>query len=455
MDTGKLRQKILDLAIHGKLVPQDPNDEPASELLKRIHAERERLVKAGKLKKDKNNTSDKSHYEKVPFEIPKSWVWCSFKDIGIVYSGGTPSTLIKAYWEDGEIPWITPADLTGYTNIFISRGKKNITYIGYEKSSAQLVPSHSILLSSRAPVGYVVINKNQLCTNQGFKSLSPLIPGLELYIYYFCLYNIEDFILRASGTTFKELSKEEFSKTLIPLPPVNEQNIIVKVLQNILQKINSINVEEKKLLALIKQFKSTTLNYAVGGDLVAQDPKDQPAIELLKKINPNFKPCDNSHYKKIPKGWSIVPLAEILDYEQPKPYIVDSENYSQDYSVPVLTAGKKYILGYTNEEYGICTKLPVILFDDFTTDSRYIDFPFKVKSSAVKILHAKQGINAIYVGYFMNITNLVSKTHKRYWISEYSKICMPLPPRKEQNQIVNIVKMFFSQLDKLMQYAAN
>ena len=284
-----------------------------------------------------------------------------------------------------------------------------------------------------------------------FSNIAPKYICFVLKSNYFLQYSA----LCGYGVKMPRIGTADALHTFIPLPPINEQRRIISKVESCFLLADRIDEEKKKLEIIIKIFKTKILSLAINGNLVPQNKNDEPAIELLKKINPNFKPCDNSHYKKIPKGWSIVPLAEILDYEQPQPYIVDSENYSQDYSVPVLTAGKKCILGYTNEEYGICTKLPVILFDDFTTDSRYIDFPFKVKSSAVKILHAKQGINAIYVGYFMNITNLVSKTHKRYWISEYSKVCMPLPPRKEQNQIVNIVKMFFSQLDKLMQCAAN
>ena len=452
MDTEKLRQKILDLAIHGKLVPQDPNDEPASELLKRIHAERERLVKEGKLKKDKNNTSDKSHYEKVPFEIPKSWVWITLGEIGSWQSGSTPSRARKDYY-GGNIPWLRTGDLN---DNYVSDIPCKITDKAREELSLRINPEGSVLLAMYgATIGKAGILKTPATTNQACCACTNFVYINNEYLFYFLLASRQSFIQKGTGGAQPNISKEIIVSTSIPLPSLSEQRRIVlklkyylKILDNICSNLNDINF-------ITKHIRSKILDLALNGLLTEQDSHDEPAIELLKKINPNFKPCDNSHYKKIPKGWSIVPLAEILDYEQPQPYIVDSENYSQDYSVPVLTAGKKCILGYTNEEYGICTKLPVILFDDFTTDSRYIDFPFKVKSSAVKILHAKQGINAIYVGYFMNITNLVSKTHKRYWISEYSKVCMPLPPRKEQNQIVNIVKMFFSQLDKLMQCAAN
>lgn len=130
--------------------------------------------------------------------------------------------------------------------------------------------------------------------------------------------------------------------------------------------------------------------------------------------------------------------------------IVNDTDYSEEYSIPVLTAGKSFILGYTNENFGIYNKLPVIIFDDFTTDTHFVDFPFKVKSSAMKILTVKEEINVEYVSYFMSITRLVGDTHKRYWISEYSKLPIPLPPIAEQKRIVSKVKDFYHILDDLI-----
>ena len=141
----------------------------------------------------------------------------------------------------------------------------------------------------------------------------------------------------------------------------------------------------------------------------------------------------------MPNGWAVCRLEDIIDYEQPTQYIVESTNYRDEYKTPVLTAGKSFILGYTNETTGIYNKLPTIIFDDFTTDSRFVDFPFKVKSSAMKILQVNEQINIHYVAYFMGITRLVGDTHKRYWISEYSKIPIPLPPINEQNRIVQTI----------------
>ena len=159
--------------------------------------------------------------------------------------------------------------------------------------------------------------------------------------------------------------------------------------------------------------------------------------------------CPISHYENLPAGWSICLLEDIIDYEQPTQYIVASTDYNDEYITPVLTAGKSFILGYTNESNGIYNNLPTIIFDDFTTDSRLVDFPFKVKSSAMKILQVNKGINIQYVAYFMSITRLAGNTHKRYWISEYSKIPIPIPPKAEQDRIVQIISEIENKLDSI------
>ena len=134
----------------------------------------------------------------------------------------------------------------------------------------------------------------------------------------------------------------------------------------------------------------------------------------------------------------MVKLMDVLSYEQPTKYIVESTEYDDSYITPVLTAGKTFILGYTNEEKGIFTEnLPVIIFDDFTTANKYVDFPFKVKSSAMKILRANpELINIRYAYYVMQNIDFPFTEHKRYWISEYSRIEIPLPPLAEQEEIV-------------------
>lgn len=149
---------------------------------------------------------------------------------------------------------------------------------------------------------------------------------------------------------------------------------------------------------------------------------------------------------------NVYPLGELLKYEQPTAYIVSSTDYSDAYQIPVLTAGKSFILGYTNESDGIFDKLPVIIFDDFTTATQYVNFKFKVKSSAMKILHINtELVNPKYIFYRMQTIQFDHSTHKRYWIQQYSKIKISIPSLPEQERIVARIEELFSELDKAVE----
>lgn len=150
--------------------------------------------------------------------------------------------------------------------------------------------------------------------------------------------------------------------------------------------------------------------------------------------------------------WKEYELGKLLPYEQPTAYIVESTDYSDVYNIPVLTAGKSFILGYTNETTGIFNQLPVIIFDDFTTATQYVNFKFKVKSSAMKILHINTDlVLPKYIYYRMQIIQFDHSTHKRYWIQQYSKIKIAVPPLPEQERIVVNIEELFSKLDKAVE----
>ncbi len=247
---------ILELAIRGQLVPQNPDDEPASVLLERIRAEKEILIKQGKIKRDKKESvifrgDDNSYYEKIdgtirpiaseiPFEIPESWAFERLKNIGEIIGGGTPKTNEPSLW-DGDIPWLTPADLSKYSDMYIERGARSISAEGLKTSAARLLPSNSILYSSRAPIGYVVIASNPIATNQGFKSVVPFIAGMCQYIYFCLKARTDSIVQRATGTTFKEISGSQMGETIIPIPPLNEQQSIIHTVDLLIKQL--INIE--------------------------------------------------------------------------------------------------------------------------------------------------------------------------------------------------------------------
>lgn len=155
----------------------------------------------------------------------------------------------------------------------------------------------------------------------------------------------------------------------------------------------------------------------------------------------------------LPKGWTIAKFEDLLDYIQPTNYIVKSTEYKDTYKTPVLTAGKSFIKGYTNETDGIFNQLPTIIFDDFTTATQFVNFPFKVKSSAMKILQPTCDLVNIKLAYYlMQIQNIKGETHKRFWISEYSQLPVPLAPLNEQKRIIDKIEELITDLDKGIEY---
>ena len=455
MDTKKLRQKILDLAIHGKLVPQDPNDEPASVLLEHIKVEKERLIKEGKIKKSKKSakTSDTPHY---PYLLPKGWKWCKLEDIAYVASGSTPSK--ESFVSDG-IPYIKMYNLRNQKIDFDFKPQ----YIKAEVHNGKLQRSRTevgdlIMNIVGPPLGKLAIiplSLPQANFNQAAVLIRPLLHKaiLTKYLFYYLSEMSEINSISTKGSAGQvNISLTQSQNMRIPLPPLSEQNRIIAEIEYYFALISTIEQSQSDLQDIIKQTKSKILDLAIHGKLVPQDPNDEPASELLKRINPKAEiTCDNGHYPQLPDGWCKCRLEDIVEYEQPQAYIVNSTDYDDRYLTPVLTAGKSFVIGYTNETEGIYQNTPCIIFDDFTTDSKLVDFPFKVKSSAMKILKVADDIEIEYVAMFMNITRLIGDTHKRYWISEYSKLCIPIPPKEEQKRIINAANAMFEKLDAIME----
>lgn len=455
MDTKALRQKILDLAIRGKLVPQDPNDEPASVLLERIRAEKERLIAEGKIKRPKKpkTSSSESHYQ----NLPNGWSECKIEDVAktltdFVASGSFASLRenVKYYDSPNYAILVRTKDLG---NSF----KRGLVYTdkhGYDfLSNSNLYGGELILPNIGASIGKVfLMPKIEAPTTLAPNSImircweEPTLKWLYLLFQSTLGQNILASI--SASTAQGKFNKTDLRDVIIPLPPLYEQERILTQADRLLEYVEKINTDKTDLTNILNSAKSKILELAMQGKLVPQDPADEPAADMLRRVNPKARIItDNPHYPQLPSNWVYVSLEDIVDYDQPQPFIVNDTNYSEEYSTPVLTAGKSFILGYTNEDFGIYNKLPAIIFDDFTTDSHLVDFPFKVKSSAMKILTVKEGINVEFVSYFMSITRLFGDTHKRYWISEYSKLLIPIPPRSEQVRIVEKIKIFNEELD--------
>ena len=311
MDTKALRQKILDLAIHGKLVPQDSNDEPASVLLERIRAEKERLIKKGKIKKGKKSakTSDKPHY---PFELPKGWVWTT---VGEITNYGDS---VNVQVEDiDNSDWVLELeDIEKDTAKIIQHLNKNERKINGTRHKFQ---KGQILYSKlRTYLNKVLVAPNDgFCTTEimAFGSYGILSNNYICYVLR-SLYFLDYTLQCGYGVKMPRLSTTDACNGLIPLPPLAEQERIVNEIQRLFSIIDIVENGKDGLQTAIQQAKNKILDHAIHGKLVPQDPNDEPASELLKGINPKAEiTCDNPQYGKlpfvIPSSWEWVKLSGI------------------------------------------------------------------------------------------------------------------------------------------------
>ena len=466
MDTKQLKQRILDLAIRGKLVPQDPNDEPASVLLERIRTEKEQLIAQGKLKKSKTKSSDKPHYENVPFEIPDSWEWVTLGAIGTWQAGGTPNRGVKEYY-GGDIPWLKTGDLNdGYiTNI-----PECITKLGLDKSSAKLNPKDSVLIAMYgATIGKVGILTFPATTNQACCACIEYPAVDKLYLYYFLLSHREIFISRGGGGAQPNISKEIILATQFPLPPHAEQQRIVAEVEKWFTLIDTLEENKEDLKEYIKQVKSKVLSLAISGKLVPQDPNDEPAIELLKRINPNFKPCDTSHYENVPAGWSVCKLCDIAKITAggtPSRKII---SFWDGGTIPWLkiadmTASGKYIRtaseyitedGMKNSSAKLMRK-GTLLYTIFASigEVGILDFDATCNQAIANIdLHISEMTDYIYYylrnlqAYMYSISKGCTQQNINQGILKSATI--PLPPLAEQKRIAEQIETIFASLDTI------
>ena len=307
MNTKKLRQKILDLAIHGKLVAQNPNDEPASELLKRIRAEKEQLVKEGKTKKTK--TTDSSHYENVPFEIPNSWEWTTLGEISNY--GDNKNIQVENI---GHTDWVLELEDiekdSGNIVQYIHKSERKINGTRHKFSSGDILYSKL----------RTYLNKVLIAPNNGYCTTEIIPFGTHgiLSNEYICHvlrspYFLDYTIQCGYGVKMPRLSTTDACNGMIPLPPLEEQKRIVEAIDKWFALIDSIENNKADLETTIKQTKNKILDLAIHGKLVAQNPNDEPASELLKRINPKAEIISNSEqYGNLPNGWCLTKTKNVF-----------------------------------------------------------------------------------------------------------------------------------------------
>lgn len=296
-----------------------------------------------------------------------NWKKLKIEDCAEVTGGGTPSTKKKEYW-DGDIYWITPKDLSNYNNRYISKGSRNISEKGLKYSSDRLLPKNSVLLTTRAPIGYLAISKKELATNQGFKSLIMKNGNVPEFFYYLLKNNINKLLQYASGTTFMELNATNLKSIEFYIPEVYEQKRIASILSALDDKIE-LNNKTNKILEEMAQtiFKEWFINFNFPNE--DGKPYKKSGGEII-----------DSELGKIPKGWKVITLKDIISIAKGKKPNATSDKITEKFTMPYLT-----INCYNNEateytEYN--EKMHV----------KELDIVMVMDGNAGKIFYGKEGI---------------------------------------------------------------
>jgi len=424
-------------------------------------------------------------------ELPENWVWTYLKDIGNIASGGTPSTQVQDYY-NGEVAWLTPADLTRYNKKFISHGKRNISNLGLNNSSAKLLPEGTVLFSSRAPIGYVVISSNPISTNQGFKNFIPSEVIFNEYVYYYFKYSKEYIESIASGTTFKEVSSRVFANIPIPIPPLPEQHRIVAKIEELFIELDAGVAALKKAKSMLETYRQAVLKAAFEGRLtkeirqkndfksarelinkIKNQKKDQFEIELkltaLKSKPQKIKFPDlilNISLYQIPNSWEWTTIFSISGklpnaiVDGPFGSNLKNSDYNENGTVPVISI--------TNIDEGYSTeKLRFITQEKYETVKRSSVCPGDILMAKIGSSYGKVGVYPeemptgiipanllkITVSPLFNKDYLIYYLQSRYFkkhldyitkstaqpafnVSMLRALPIPVPLRQEQDRIV-------------------
>ena len=412
------------------------------------------------------NSSDTPHYENVPFEVPENWEWTTLGEIGTWQSGATPSRLRKDYY-DGNIPWLKTGDLN---DGLITDIPEFITQKALDETSVKLNPIGSILIAMYgATIGKIGILTFPATTNQACCACSDYKIE-QMYLFYFLLANKKVFIAMGGGGAQPNISKEKIAVTFMPLPPLTEQQRIVVEIERWFKLIDAIDQSKADLQTTITQTKSKILDLAIHGKLVPQDPNDEPASELLKRINPKAEiTCDNEHSRKLPYNWCFCNLGDVCMLENG--FAFSSDQYKAK-GIPLIR-----ISNIKDNEISLSS----CVFINEGYEEKYIVHSGDLLIAMSGATTGKMGIyNQKYVAYLNqrvgNIkivdSNLLFDKYRNYFLfSQKNKILelayggaqpnisgkvinslfVPLPPIAEQKRIVQKIEVLFSIIDTVEQ----
>lgn len=339
--------------------------------------------------------------------VPNGWEVTTLGEHVDISSGYSPSKYVLA--ESGSFPFVKVEDMNNcekYQSISRTYTETNGSPIG---KGAVIFPKRGAAIMNNK----VRITDVPMYLDTNMMALTPKKSVFYEYLYYTLIK--EELHKIADTSTIPQINNKHILPYRFKLPPLPEQRKIAKILSTWDKAIAT----NEKLIATSKQQKKA----------------------LMQQLLTGKKRLVNPETGKVFEGdWKKVELGKLLDYKQPTPYLVKSTEYSNEYPTPVLTAGKTFILGYSNEDFGIFREeLPAIIFDDFTTASKFVDFPFKAKSSAMKILIAKDGVSIKYVYEAMQVLNYPVGGHQRHWISIFANLVIGLPEPEEQQKIASVL----------------
>ncbi len=467
MDTKQLRQKILDLAIHGKLVPQDPNDEPASVLLERIRSEKEQLWKDGKIKGSEKIAKS---LDKVPFEVPEGWVWCRLGDVCEIARGGSPRP-IKEYLTDSDdgVNWIKIGD-TSPSDKYIRTVKEKIKPEGVKRS--RYVHKGDFLLTNSMSFGHPYILDVDGCIHDGWLVISPYNGVYDTDFLYYLLsssFAYEQFSQEASGGVVSNLNSDKVAATKFPILSLAEQQRIVAEIKRWFTLVDQLEQSQSDLQTAIKQTKSKILDLAIHGKLVPQDPADEPAINLLRRINPKFTPCfDNAKYGKMPSRWALCHMNDIADSllgktldrsrntGTPKKYLCALNVKWNNFDFSSL---KEFLLEDNElERYSVRKgDLMVCEGGDVGRAAIWEEEDEMYYQNALHRIRVRDGISNKFLLYqlmLLKTCGIIDDTCKGVTIKHFTQTVMNsldllLPPLAEQHRIVSRIEELFAKLDAI------
>ena len=447
MNTKALRQKILDLAIRGKLVPQDPNDEPASVLLDRIRAEKERLIAEGKIKRPKSKTSSSaSPYQK--FEIPDSWEWTTLGEIFSMQAGkNIQASELKEYSSESPYPCYGGNGIRGYLPKYSHEGF-------YPIVGRQGALCGNINMAS----GKFYATEHAVVVDY-FANTEPL-----LWRYFLEFLNLNQY---ATATAQPGLSVAKIEEVPIPLPPIQEQTRIIKAVESWFERITLL---EKNIISLnecISTIKSKILELAMQGKLIPQDPADEPATDMLRRVNPKARIItDNPHYPQLPDNWAWISIEDLNEY---KPKSINPAESSSEifdlYSVPIFPTGhpEKVIgkeIGSTKQsvlhnDVLLCKINPhlnrVWTIEDVSDNMQIASSEWIViRSSSTYSTYLRWMFSSPFFRELLcSQVSGVGGSLTRAQPAVVKKYLIPIPPYKEQIRIVNKINSIFSKITEI------